>query len=486
MSENRDPRTPPTVNHCDGFTRAQSIRRALAGGMRPVEREWDPRMPMPAGVAIDRRRFLAGAAGGLAIVYGAGRSGLTDGMLGDGIARAATLQPAHSPILISLFLQGGLDSLSLLAPVEDPLYAKLRPTLAVAPGSGVTLREDPSLTWHPAAASLANLHNAGKVLVFPGIGYADEDMSHFTSRHYWEVGTTDASLTTGWLGRYLDLAGDASNPFQGLSLDGQMNPTLATAKHPVAAIDQPNNFAVWVNGVWGNVAEWTLESASSLGDKLRDAHDPAIRQVASAASEVGIVRRTLKPWSKDQSNASSQTNPGAPYRSSVNYPASSDDDLPARLAGLASMISAGLPLKCVALTTDVQFDTHSSQTTTFDSGVKLVSDSLAAFQADLEARGVDRRVLIHVWSEFGRRAQENGSDGTDHGAAGTSLLIGSRVNGGMIGESPALKRLDANGNQVVNTDFRGVYASLLEQWFDHDAGRVIPGASRFPRHQLLA
>jgi uncharacterized protein (DUF1501 family) len=485
MSDAPDPRTPRTVNHCESFTRSQAIRRALAGGMRPVAREWDSRMPLPAGVGIDRRRFIAGAAGGLALVYGAGRAGLTDRMLGDGIARAATLQPGGSPILISLFLQGGLDSLSLLAPAGDPLYEKLRPTLAVAPGSGVQFREDAALFWHPAATSLANLHSAGKVLVFPGIGYADEDMSHFTSRHYWEVGTTDASLTTGWLGRYLDLAGDATNPFQGLSLDGQMNPTIATAKNPVAAIDQPSNFAVWVNGVWGDVQEWTLESASSLGDSQRHWRDAAIRQVASAASEVGVVRRTLKPWSKDQSN-NANANPGAVYGSSVSYPTATSDDLPARLAGLASMIAAGLPLKCVALTTDVQFDTHSSQASTFDTGVQLVSGSLAAFQADLEARRIDKRVLVHVWSEFGRRALENGSDGTDHGAAGTSLLIGSRVNGGMIGEFPSLDRLDVNGNQVVNVDFRGVYASLLEQWFDHDAGAVIPAASRFPRYQLLA
>lgn len=482
MSAGGDPRTP---GHCDGFTRAQAIRRALAGGVRAVEREWDPRMPLPAGAGIDRRRFIAGAAGGLALVYGAGRAGLTDRMLGDGIARAATLQPGKSPILVSLFLQGGLDSLSLLAPAGDPLYEKLRPTLAVAPGSGVTLREDTSLSWHPAATSLADLHDTGRVLVFPGTGYTGEDMSHFTSRHYWEVGATDASLTTGWLGRYIDIAGDPANPLQGLSLDGQMNPTIATARNPVAAIDQPDNFAVWVNGIWGDAAEWTLESASSLGDRLRHAHDPAIRQVASAASEVGIVRRALKPWSGAGGGSGSNGNPGAAYRSSVVYPASTSDDLPARLAGLAAMIAAGVPLRCVALTTDVQFDTHSSQASTFATGVKLVSDSLAAFQADIEARGVADRVLVHVWSEFGRRAQENGSDGTDHGAAGVSLLIGSRVNGGMIGEFPALERLDVNGNQVVNVDFRSVYASLLEQWFDHDAGAVIPAAARFPRYQLL-
>ncbi|MFZ0378137.1 MAG: DUF1501 domain-containing protein [Solirubrobacteraceae bacterium] len=489
MSERRDPRVPRAPEgHCDGFSRAQAIRRVLAG-KSPVAREWDPRMPIPAGAGIDRRRFLAGAAGGVMTVYGAGRLGLTDRMLGDGIARAASLQPARSPILVSLFMQGGIDGLSLLAPAGDPLYEQLRPTLAVAPGAGTPLGEDPSLSWHPSASSFAALHNNGKVAVFPSIGYTDPDMSHFTSRHYWEVGATDASLLTGWMGRYLDVAGDATNPFQGLSMDGQINPTLATAKNPTAAIDQPNNFAVYLNGVWGDAVEWALDSASSLGDVQRLSHDRAIAQVAGAASEVGIVRRTLQPFRPSTGsggNSGTDTNPGAAYGSSVTYPTASTGDLPARLAGLAAMIAAGVPLQCVALTTDTQFDTHSGQEPTFDSGVKLVADSLAAFQADLEARGVDGRVLVHVWSEFGRRAQENGSDGTDHGAAGASLLIGSRVNGGMIGEFAPLNELDQNGNQRENVDFRGVYCSLLEQWFDQDAGAVIPGAGGYPRYQLLA
>ena len=225
MTDRHPPRAPE--GHCDGFSRAQAIRRVLGSGRLPVVREWDPRMPIPAGAGIDRRRFLAGALAGVMTVYGAERLGLTNRMLGDGIARAAALQPVDSPVLVSLFMQGGLDGLSLLAPSTDPLYRQLRPTLAVAPGSGVPFREDASLTWHPSAASFAQLHNAGKVTVFPGIGYTSPDMSHFTSRHYWEVGATDASLLTGWMGRYLDLVGNPTNPFQGLSMDGQINPTLA-------------------------------------------------------------------------------------------------------------------------------------------------------------------------------------------------------------------------------------------------------------------
>jgi uncharacterized protein (DUF1501 family) len=462
---------------CEGFSRSQAIRRALASGPPRSTREWDPRMPIPAGAGIDRRRFLLGAAGGLVSVYGADRLGLTGRVLGDGIAQAATAQSPSSPVLVSVFLQGGIDALSVLAPAGNPLYVQLRPTLAVPTSAGVPFTEDPSLRWHPAAASFAQLHNAGKVSVLPGIGYSSPDMSHFTSRHYWEVGATDTGLATGWLGRYLDVAGSPTNPLQGLSMDGEMNPTLATAINPVAAIDRPDDFSLWLNGVWGDVFTWTLDSASALGDAQHHSSDPAIAQVAEAASEVGIVRRALAPFRDANGNAT--------YTSPVQYPTTTTGDLPQRLAGLAAMIAAGVPLRCVALTSDTQFDTHASQAQTFDSGLSLVADSIAAFQSDLEARGIDDRVLVHVWSEFGRRAQENGSDGTDHGAAGVSLLIGSRSTGTMVGEWPGLTNLDVNGNQIENVDFRGVYCSLLEQWFDQDAAAVIPDAAQFARYQLI-
>ena len=174
-------------------------------------------------------------------VYGAGRLGLGGRALSEGIAQAATAQSPSSPILVSVFLAGGADALSVLAPTEDPTYRKLRPTLAISPDQGIPFAEDPRLSWGPAAAAFAQLHSAGKLTVFPGIGYADPDMSHFTSRHYWEVGAADTRLVTGWLGRYLDQVGTAANPLQGLSMDGEMNPTLATAVNPVAAIDRPDD-----------------------------------------------------------------------------------------------------------------------------------------------------------------------------------------------------------------------------------------------------
>ena len=464
---------------CDGFTRAEAARRALAAGGKPKAREWDPRMPLPAGTGIDRRRFLIGGAAGLLSVYGAGRLGLTNRVLGDGIARAAALQRPDQPVLVSVFLAGGIDSLSLLAPVGDPLYAKLRPRLSLPGGQGVPFAEDPRLHWHPAAKPFADLHAAGKVTVLPGIGYTSPDMSHFTSRHYWEVGATNAALTTGWLGRYLDVAGAIDNPLQGLSLDGQMNPTLATASRPTAAISTPEGFDLWLDNVWGPVFDLTLDAASAAGDAVLTAPgaDPALLQVGRAASEVGTVRRALTPF---------RTKDGGPaYHSSVAYPHSGSSDLPQRLEGLAAMLAAGLPIRCVGITADGQFDTHSAQAKTFASDLGLVAQSLAAFQSDLEARGLADRVLVHVWSEFGRRAQENGSAGTDHGAAGTSLLIGTRASGGMVGEFPGLAHLDGDGNLIANTDFRALQCSLLEGWFGQDATAVIPDAASFARPKVL-
>jgi uncharacterized protein (DUF1501 family) len=462
---------------CTGFTRAAALRAAAAGGGRGP-REWDASMPVPAGTGVDRRRFLLGAAGGLVSVYGAGRLGIGGPALSEGIAQAAEGQSADSPILVSIFLAGGIDALSVLAPIDDPVYHRLRTSLAVSADGAVPFSEDPSLSWSAAAAPFAALHDAGKLIVMPGSGYIGEDMSHFTSRHYWEVGALDTSVTTGWLGRYLDQVGSPSNPLQGLSMDSAMNPTLATARLPVAAIDRPENFSLWMAGTWGPVFDAALDAAARLGDAQRSAADAALAQVAGAASEVGTVRRSLRPFAGDG---------GTPaYTSPVRYPTLSGSDFPQRLAGLAAMIAAGLPLRCVALTPETQFDTHADQTQTFAEDVPAVAASIAAFQADLEARGLDRRVLIHVWSEFGRRAEQNGGDGTDHGAAGLSMLIGSRVTGRMVGEFPSLSRLDANGNQRVNVDFRSVYASLLEQWFGHDAAAVIPDAHRFPRVRLIA
>ena len=132
------------------------------------------------------------------------------------------------------------------------------------------------------------------------------------------------------------------------------------------------------------------------------------------------------------------------------------------------------------------YDTHADQATDLGSALALTAGSLNAFQRDLEARGLADRVIVHVWSEFGRRGEENGSLGTDHGAAGMGFLIGSQVKGQMLGEFPGLASgLDDEGNLKATFDFRSLYCSLLEQWFATDAEAIIPNAASFDRPSLL-
>ena len=211
---------------CNEFSRSSLLRRAVAetgSGLPLIEPSCRCR-----GTGLDRRDILLRSAGLALAVYGAGPS--TSRLRGRllAAAEAAPAQPVSS-----LFLDGGADSLSLLAPVGDPDYRRLRPRLAL-PDSSLVFTEDPRLRWHPEAEAFRTLHLEGKLSVLPTVGYTDADQSHFTSRHYWEVGATNTGLRTGWMGRYLDRAGRADNPLQGLSLDGELAPPLATAKAPVA------------------------------------------------------------------------------------------------------------------------------------------------------------------------------------------------------------------------------------------------------------
>jgi uncharacterized protein (DUF1501 family) len=149
------------------------------------------------------------------------------------------------------------------------------------------------------------------------------------------------------------------------------------------------------------------------------------------------------------------------------------------------MLGAGLPLNCVSVNADGGYDTHSDQVDGFTRNLKTTCDSVLDFQRDLESRGLQDQVLIQMWSEFGRRPEENGSAGTDHGAAGTAFVIGSRAEGRMIGEFPGLDRLDQDDNLRHTSDFRSMYCSLLEQWLGHEAEPIIPGAKHFARPKLV-
>jgi uncharacterized protein (DUF1501 family) len=450
---------------CNDFSRSQFLRRAAAEagrGLPSVERG----MPVPAGTGLTRRSFVSRAAGMALAVYGASQLGFQ--AFEEGIAAAQAAAPSD-PVLVSVFLNGGADSMTLLAPTGHSRYAQLRPNLALPPDQGTPFAEDTSLRWHPSASGLATLHGEGKVSTFPAIGYDDPNQSHFTSRHFWEVGELDPSGRVGWLGRYLDAHGTPDNPLQGLSLGWALSPSLASGQVPVAAVSAPDEYDFWSPGVWGPVEGHMHDAFGDLGEA--PASDAGMRVARGATAATARLREQLAVFGSDY---------GTP--AGVSYPANSQ--FARRLAALAAMLDAGLPLRVVALDGHGGFDTHSDQAANLPDDLQTSSSALLAFQRDLEARGLADRVLTHVWSEFGRRPEENGS-GTDHGAAGVSFVIGTQARGTMVGEFPGLTSLDAQDNLRNTSDFRAVYCSLLEQWLGVDAGPVIPGADSFSRPAIV-
>ena len=457
-------------NCCNDFTRSQLLHHATAragAGLPSIEMG----MPTPAGSGMTRRSMLLGGAGMFLTVYGADKLGLD--AFETGIAEAAT-GPAQA-VIVTIFLAGGIDGMSVLAPVADPGYQAMRTSTKLDASSTDPLTGYDALRWHKKASALKALHDANKVTIFPAISYDHPNQSHFTSRHFWEVGAADERLATGWLGRYLDRVGSKDNPLQGLSLDWSLQPSLATARMPVAAVDAPDRYDFWARGVWGEVSDRMVATIGQLG-AIPTHGDPGLGVASDAARQSARLYQQLTPFRPKDDRK--------PLPSPVPYPPG-DDDFPRRLAGLAAMLAAGLPLRVVALSASGGYDTHDNQTTELADGLKLTADSLLAFQRDLEARGLADRVLVHVWTEFGRRAQENGSGGTDHGAAGTGFLIGSRVAGTMIGEFPGLSKLDADGNLRATSDFRGLYAAILEDWLGTDADAIIPGARKFSRPAIV-
>ena len=449
---------------CTEHTRAEFARRTLAEAGRGLP-SIEPGMPTPAGTGLSRRSFLL-RSGGLALsVYGA--SMLSPRSFVDGVAEAAA---SRGRVLVSVFLEGGIDALSVLAPVEDDRYRALRPKLRVAPEAGPAWSEDPRLHWHPSAAALQKLHGEGKVTVFPAIGYTGADQSHFTSRHYWEVGELNTRTNTGWLGRMLDAVGTTDNPLQGISLDGTLAPSLATARVPVAAT-WGASYDLWAPGVWGDVENLMFDAFRRIGAGAAAGGDAQLGAAGAVARQAATLRGQLRSFSENG------------VKSPVPYP--DTEHFSESLAGLAGMLSAGMPIKVASVGAPGSYDTHDDQPGDFKRYLKQTTDGLYAFQRDLEARGLADRVLTLVWSEFGRRPEENGSLGTDHGAAGNAFLIGSPARGQMVGEWPGLANLDEDDNVRATSDFRAVYSSLLEQWFGVDAAGIIPGAAGMSRPALL-
>jgi uncharacterized protein (DUF1501 family) len=450
--------------HCRDYSRSELMRRAAAQAGRGLP-EIETGMPLPAGTGLSRRTFLSRSAGLALAVYGATK--LPIAAFEEGIAHAAT----PPKVLVSIFFDGGIDSLNVLAPVNDSIYHNLRPTLGLHLNDAqppLSFSEDSNLFWHPSAASLRTLHGEDKVSVLPAIGYTSANQSHFTSRHYYEIGEVQVGANTGWLGRYIEQVGTDYNPLQGISLDNELSPALATPSKPVAAVESVTNYDLSTWSVDEPVESNMFTSFGKLGTFSSDS--TAMTLARRAITQTEQVREQLATFD-------GYTSPVANLYPKNTY-------LSDQLSGLAAMLASGLPVQVATMSAVGGYDTHEEEANTLSSNLQRTCDAVLAFQRDLEARGLDDRVLVEMWSEFGRRPEENGG-GTDHGAAGLSFVVGKHAGGTMIGGFPGLATLDEDDNLIHTSDFRSMYCTLLEDWLGVDAGPIIPGADSLARYSGL-
>ena len=422
------------------------------------------------GHGLTRRQALgAGLGAGLAL-YTAKAMPVTQ--VFEAAAADAAAAP-DAPVLVSVFLPGGVDLLDTLVPLHDyGRYADLHPRLKV-PGVAV---QGASFGLNPRLAEgfgggVKGLYERGKIGFLPGIDYANPDLSHFHSRHFWETGLITDKTAPGWLGRWLDRSGGRDNPLQGVSMNWGLSPVMRSGRAPVAAVASPGDAGFWIRETWGEPFEEAMAAYGSFGRDRGGSH--ALQASRNAARLAKQVADRLEPYEEKDGVD--------PLASSIPYP--TESDFGQRLRYLAAMIQQPLGIRVADVHADGDFDTHDNQV---ELGPLLadVSQCLAAFQADLEARGVSGRVLTFVWSEFGRRPEENDT-GTDHGAGGLAWVQGDRAVGGVHSEYPDLGRLDDDDNLQVTIDFRRVYSSLLEQWLGTDASAVIPKADGFGRVSLV-
>ena len=431
---------------CNDFSRTDLMRRAAAEAGRGLP-AIEAGMPLPAGTGLDRRSFLARSAGLALAVYGG--AALLPRALRGGDRRSRRGRPAARA---RLRLPRRRRRLPLDAvPDGDPLYRQLRPRLALPASAGLPFaRGRPACAGTPSLAALATLHRKGRSACSPA--------SATPAR-------TSRTSPPGTSGRSARRATSSARAGSAATSTASARPTTrCRASRSSRASSRrsrprrcrsprstaPDRYDFWTRNVWGDVDDAMLDAIGTLG---------ALPTRGDAALVAGDGGRTPGGAAARAAAAVHAEGRRARLHGPVAYPKAEDDEFPRRLAGLAAMLGAGLP-RARRRADRARHVRHPRRPAgRACERPRLTAESLLAFQRDLEARGLADRVLVHVWSEFGRRAKENGSNGTDHGAAGAGFLVGSRVNGQMIGEFPGLAKLDKDGNLRATSDFRGLYAA---------------------------
>ncbi len=405
---------------------------------------------------LTRRQFLktgatvVGAGALLPVVFQKALVSLND-------QRVHGAAPDDGKVLVVVQMAGGNDGLNMVVPVADGRYYDARPGLAVPQAQALPLNDTTGL--NPSMVKLKDLWDLGVVAIVEGVGYPTPNFSHFVSMDIWQEADPAQKLSDGWLGRYFDrTVGKQEAPFLGLAIGSALPTAFRSYNVAVPSLENIATYQFQSDPRAPSLAAPRLQALKAWyasGHTSLPAYGPLLDETFKAA-DISIV--TLQ-------------NAHSAYKASVQYP--TGNTLASALQLVAEAISANVGVKVCHVSIG-GFDTHANQTVDQPRQLGFLATALNAFYLDLQAKGLDSKVLIMTWSEFGRRVKSNASTGTDHGSAAPLFFIGTPVKGGLYGQRPDLGNLD-NGNLKFTTDFRTVYATALDGWLNAPSKDLLRG-----------
>lgn len=407
---------------------------------------------------ITRRQFLTHGIGAVSV-----------GMaLPQFLIRSALAEPkvpANDRIMVVLQMSGGNDSLSSLVPYGNEAYGKARKLTRIQDNE--VLKIDNELGLHPNLKGFQELLKQGAFAAVPGVGYPNPNYSHFTATDIWQMADPRGrGLPFGWIGRAVD-AGFKGNP------DPKLAMAVGTGKSPLALEGRDHH------GLCFNNPD-SFRYTGDRGDKTRAELYAKVNQVTMEPDQGPLAFITQTAVDANASSEQIRALASA-YKSKVEYPKT---PLGNNLRAIAALIVGGLSTR-IYYTFQDGYDTHANQRTSHNNLMTQLNDAVFAFQQDLAQQGKADRVVTFTVSEFGRRISENGTEGTDHGAGGTSFLFGPALKAGICGKHPSLTDLEGGGGGSLKfaTDFRSLYATMLEKWLGIPSEPVL---GKYPLLDLIA
>jgi uncharacterized protein (DUF1501 family) len=400
---------------------------------------------------LTRRRFLlaSGVAAGGALVSGATTMALTDLFATTG---RWTAEPASTLVIVTLY--GGNDGLNTVIPYADPAYHSARPHLSYAEDK--VLHLDGALGLNPRLSGLHKLWQAKQLAIVLGVGYPRPDRSHFRSMDIWQTASPLKPVHTGWVGRWLD--GTDARPEAAVSFERVLPPMLAGETRAGACVDRSG--LTLPNGI-----DPTLIAALGRTDPTETSMRARAASVYSDLLNVADLVRQAQPGPVAPGPM------GAPASGMVS--ASATSPLATQLDTVSRCIEAGVPTRVYSVSLD-GFDTHADERIWQERLLHRLDAALAGFMTRMTASPRGERVVVMVYSEFGRRVRANASHGTDHGTAGPVLVLGRPVAGGFYGQQPSLTDL-VDGDLHTHVDLRDLFGTALASVLGAEPDRYLDG-----------